>query len=88
MTKTKKIINNTKLAKEVRLELQNEFQIAKDLNHLNIVKYIQFVETKNEKQKIEEFHIILEYVKGGNLKELIKKNVLLYDHEVIKDYAK
>jgi serine/threonine protein kinase len=46
-----------------------EFNIAKDLKHPNIVNYLNFITKRTE--KVCEFNIILEYLEGGNLKELI-----------------
>jgi serine/threonine protein kinase len=50
------------------LDMQKEFNIAKDLVHSNIVQYKHFVRKKGEKDKEEEFHLIIEYMRGGNLK--------------------
>lgn len=50
----------------------HEFNIAKDLTHKNIVKYLYFITKKLE--SAFEFNIVLEFMQGGNLKEFIHKN--------------
>ena len=44
--------------------------VGKNLNHPNIVKYNYMVKTR--KNKIDEFHIIMELIKGKNLKSYIE----------------
>ena len=46
-----------------------EFLIARDLRHPNIVQYVNFITKSSDKQC--EFNIILEYMEGGNLRQLI-----------------
>ncbi|TNV81100.1 hypothetical protein FGO68_gene8698 [Halteria grandinella] len=69
VTKTKKIIDNPEIASQVQLQMFQEFMIAKDLQHPNIVKYLNFITKKTE--QFFEVNIILEYLQGGNLKQLI-----------------
>ena len=59
--------------------MYKEFNIAKDLNHKNVVQYKHFIRQKGQKQKEEEFHIIIEHMEGGNLKEYIKNNLPISD---------
>jgi serine/threonine protein kinase len=66
VTKTKKIVDNDEIAKQVQKEMFAEFLIAKDLLHPNIVQYKNFI-TKITDQSYE-FNIILEFLEGGNLK--------------------
>lgn len=73
VTKTKKIVDNQAIALQVCQDMFSEFLIARDLDHPNIVKYINFL-TK-EQDKLCEFNIILEYIEGGNLKQVIANQV-------------
>lgn len=70
VTKTKKVLNNAELSNKCHIEMLNEFNIAKDLNHANIVSYKHFV--KNELNGADEFHLIIELMEGGCLKQYIK----------------
>jgi serine/threonine protein kinase len=52
-------------------EMYKEYAIARNLVHPNIVSYKYFVRKGGEKSNEEEFHIILELLEGGNLKDYI-----------------
>jgi serine/threonine protein kinase len=59
-------VDNFEIANQIFHEMYKEFKIAKNLDHPNIVKYLDFITKKTE--KVCEFNIILEYMDGGNLK--------------------
>lgn len=71
VTKMKKVHNNEVLAQKVMNEMYKEYAIARNLVHPNIVSYKYFVRKGGEKSNEEEFHIILELLEGGNLKDYI-----------------
>ena len=48
--------------------IELEINLLKKLDHANIVKYIDFFQTKTH------INIILEYVEGGSLQNLVKQN--------------
>eukprot|EP00347_Sterkiella_histriomuscorum_P012449 403368528 len=81
VTKTKQIINNEILADQTLQDMKQEFDIAKDLKHPNIIKYLNFCVSKHN--QVSEFNIILEYMQGGNLKEYIQRNQNLIDLDYI-----
>jgi serine/threonine protein kinase len=56
--------------------IQTEIELLKKLDHPNIVKYIDFVQTKTH------INIILEYVEGGSLHHLVKQNGMLGEYLV------
>ena len=77
VTKTKKIINNDRLAEDTLRDMQNEFNIAQNLQHPNIIKYLYFI--TNRVNESCEFNIILEYMEGGNLKSFIRNQKKITD---------
>lgn len=84
----KKVTNNEELAQQVMNEMYKEFSIAKDLLHPNIVSYKYFVRKRGDRDRDEEFHIILELLEGGNLKEYIAKRGRVTDISIIKSWSK
>jgi serine/threonine protein kinase len=56
--------------------IKTEIELLKKLDHPNIVKYIDFVQTKTH------INIILEYVEGGSLHSLFKQNGMLGEYLV------
>jgi len=44
VAKHQKIINNDKLANEARDAMLQEFMVAKDLHHPNVIRYLNFHE--------------------------------------------
>lgn len=52
----------------------SEFCIGKDLDHPNIIKYKYFMRKFDPFQKIWEFHIIMELMKGSSMTSFIEKN--------------
>jgi len=56
--------------------IQTEIELLKKLDHPNIVKYIDFIQTKTN------INIILEYVEGGSLHQLVKQNGMLGEYLV------
>ena len=49
-----------------------EFNIAKDLNHPNIIKYMYLLKNYNHDKEKYESHMIMEEGKGVNLDDYIK----------------
>lgn len=56
-----KIIERKNLDSEETMYIQNEIQILNDLDHPNVVKMIEFEETK------DKIYIVMELMKGGEL---------------------
>lgn len=50
------------------MEMSKEFNLAKDLVHPNIVQYKHFIRKRGKADEEEEFHIVMEYMRGGDLK--------------------
>ena len=69
-------------------EMYKEYAIAKNLVHPNIVSYKYFVRKGGEKTNEEEFHIILELLEGGNLKDYIAKEGAITDLSKVKMWSK
>lgn len=68
--------------------MYKEYAIAKNLVHPNIVSYKYFVRKGGDKTNEEEFHIILELLEGGNLKDYIAKEGAITDIKRVKDLSK
>lgn len=68
--------------------MYKEYAIAKNLVHPNIVSYKYFVRKGGDKSNEEEFHIILELLEGGNLKDFIVEKGRLTDLGKIKLWTK
>ena len=58
-------------------ESSEEFEIAKNLQHANIVSYKYLVEQKVE--NVGELHIIMELIHGRNLTEYLKEQGRMTD---------
>lgn len=71
--KNKKVFNNEVLAEEVLNEMFSEFYIAKDLDHPHIIEYKYFMKSYSEKTKFHEFHILMEYLDGGDMEDFLKE---------------
>ena len=84
----KKVHNNEVLAQRVMNEMYKEYAIARNLVHPNIVSYKYFVRKGGEKTNEEEFHIILELLEGGNLKDYIQTAGRVTDLAKIKAWSK
>ena len=52
----------------------SEFCIGKDLEHPNIIKYKYFMRKFDPSQKLWEFHIIMDLMKGSSMTSFIEKN--------------
>lgn len=52
----------------------SEFCIGKDLDHPNIIKYKYFMRKFDPSQKLWEFHIIMDLMKGLSMNSFIEKN--------------
>ena len=50
-----------------------EFYIAKDLEHPHIIEYKYFMKSYCEKTKFHEFHILMEYLDGGDMEDFLKE---------------
>ena len=59
------------MADKTLKEMITEFEIAKDLIHPNIVKYLAFMRKYDPVSKEQECHIIMEQMDGGDLKKSI-----------------
>ena len=62
-----KILNINK-SKSKYENIKTEANILKELNHINIVKYLDYFESGNN------IYIVMEYLDGGTLKQYIEKN--------------
>jgi len=60
-----KVINKTDITAVYEQKLNNEIHILKKLNHPNIVKLYDVIETA------ESYYLILEYISGGDLYDLV-----------------
>ena len=60
VNKVRKIKNNPELADKTLKDMVTEYEIAKDLNHSNIVKYLAFMRKYDPNTKKHECHIIIE----------------------------
>jgi serine/threonine protein kinase len=56
------------MSQENIISIQNEINLLTKLNHPNIVKYIDFIRTN------QNFNVILEYVEGGSLNNIVRQN--------------
>ena len=65
-------------------KFNNEAQSAAKLNHVNIVNVFDIGQDLLEGKKI--YYIVMEYVEGQTLKELIEKEGPLKNHDII-DYS-
>jgi serine/threonine protein kinase len=64
-----KVIDKSKYRFKNLNRLKLEINILKQLNHKNIIKFINCIETNTK------MYIITEYLKGGTLKELMNNRV-------------
>jgi len=60
-----KVINKTDITAVYEQKLNNEIRILKKLNHPNIVKLFDVIETA------DSYYLILEYISGGDLYDLV-----------------
>ncbi|CAD8144278.1 unnamed protein product [Paramecium pentaurelia] len=65
-----KVIDRRMINQTNTQQLLNEIRSMKQLNHKNIVKFLDFYETQNN------FYIISEFCNGGDLRDIIKKGKL------------
>ena len=67
--KLQKVFNNETIANQKFREMYKEFRIGCSLKHPGIVDYLYFIRCDSAKygQKEQEFHILIEMCKGGNL---------------------
>ena len=63
-----KIITKNKAKKSSMQQIQRELTILQTVNHPNVLKLIEFFETKSK------VYIVTEYIKYGNLKDFVTKN--------------
>ena len=57
--------------------IEGEINLLKNLDHLNIVKYIECIRTKSH------INLILEYVENGSLHQMIKQSGKMGEHLVL-----
>lgn len=76
-----KIFEKKKFKKNDELVIKDEAKLLSDLNHPNIVKYIEIIEDTNN------VYLILEYLEGGELYNKIVKKSCLSEKEA-KEIAK
>ena len=67
VSKTTQINNNHQLAMDKLQELLAEFVIARDLQHPNVVDYKYFIRKYDNNGQNYNFHILVEYMQGGDL---------------------
>jgi len=60
-----KVINKTDITAVYEQKLNNEIKILKKIDHPNIVKLYDVIETN------ESYYLILEYISGGDLYDLV-----------------
>ena len=65
--KMRKVHNNKELADNVLNDMFQEFCIAKDLCHPNIVEYYYFMRKYDNSTREYEFHILMELLEGGDM---------------------
>jgi len=82
-----KIVNNDDLAKKKLTEMYNEYLIAKDLYHPNIVETKYFMRKFDIKSHTHEFHIIMELVNGIDMQCYLKE-VGIPDIEIVRNLGK
>ncbi|KAJ5075649.1 protein kinase [Anaeramoeba ignava] len=58
--------------------LKREIQILKSLQHQHVIQLFEIIETK------KKIYLVMEYVKGGELLELIQKKGKIQEHEARK----
>ena len=68
------------------MESYHEYNLSKNLDHPNIIKYLDFV--KSTKQSTDQFHIIMELIKGQNLSTFIEKNGPVCKIRTLQDICK
>ena len=76
MDKVRKVYNNENLAESAMEEMFQEYIIAKDLIHPNIVEYKYFMRKYDEGptgDKNYEFHIIMEIMDGEDMEVYLKE---------------
>lgn len=66
--------HNTENDNKIQERTEYELQIMKDLEHPNIVKYLDYYEWIHEKQSKRYLCIVMELYKGGSLEEYMLKN--------------
>ena len=68
------------LNRQKRNTVKNEIDILKQLDHINIMKLFEIIDTN------ENLYLVLEYIKGGSLLDIIKKetNHIIEEKRAIK----
>ena len=54
----------------------DEFCISHNLNHPNIVQYKYFIREYDDVLKKHEFHNIMEYIEGPDMRTLLHQNLV------------
>ena len=79
-------MNNDDRAKKIGYQMLDEFCISHDLKHPNIVEYKYFIREYNKLLKKHEFHNIMEYIDGPDMRTLIQQNFSPSENQ-IRDIA-
>ena len=66
--KCREVYNNNALINQALRESYHEYNLSKNLDHPNILKYLHFVKER------DQYHIIMELVRGSNLSTFIHTN--------------
>ena len=76
----KKYTKKSLLNRQKRNTVKNEIDILKQLDHINIMKLFEIIDTN------ENLYLVLEYIKGGSLLDIIKKetNHIIEEKRAIK----
>ena len=67
------VMNNFHLMRAALRTTLQEFLLARELNHPNILQYKYFMRKHFPKTKLDEFHLIMEFLGGGDLDRFIRK---------------
>lgn len=73
-----KIVSKSKLSKSDELCLRQEVQILQELDHPNIIRCFDFFE-----EDAKNFHVVLEYVDGGELFDRIVQKTAFSEKEAM-----
>ena len=85
-SKLREVYNNNALSNQALRESYYEYNLSKSLNHPNIIKYLHFV--KSTKESTDQYHIIMELIKGKNLSTFIHKNGAVSNIRTIQDICR
>mmetsp|Transcript_119378 Transcript_119378/g.166571 ORF Transcript_119378/g.166571 Transcript_119378/m.166571 type:complete len:144 (+) Transcript_119378:67-498(+) len=78
-----KVIKRNKIVKDNQGAIK-ELEILKKLNHPNVVKLYEIIDDPSQ----NKICLIMDYLSGGDLQGLVKKNVNGIDQEEVRQYAR